>query len=68
MSFGEFIVKFAAQSPFTFFIIVCCLYYGWKAPWIVLKRAIRSRDIQRHGWPTAPNMDADGDLVFKDKD
>lgn len=68
MTFWDFILKFAGQNPLTFFIIVCCTYYAWKAPWLVVKRALRSRDIQRHGWPTAPNMDADGDLVFEDKD
>ena len=26
-------------------------------------RWLRSRNIARHGWPTAPNMDADGDIV-----
>lgn len=67
MSFWEFVLKFAGQNPFTFLIIICATYYGWKCPWIVIKRAIRSRDIQKHGWPSAKHMDADGDLVYPDE-
>lgn len=57
--------EFALKSPFLSFIIICAVYYAWKAPWVCLKRAIRSRDIQTHGWPKAP-MDADGDIVTND--
>ena len=68
MTTGEFILRFVGSHPFLSFLLICAAYYAWKYPWHVLKRAIRSRDIQKHGWPTAPNMDADGDLVFPDKD
>lgn len=68
MSFWEFIYRFAVEAPFLFFCAIIAVYYGWKCPFIVIKRMIRSKDIQRHGWPTAPNMDADGDLVFENKD
>ncbi|ASJ58980.1 hypothetical protein KEM44_21065 [Sinorhizobium meliloti] len=65
MSGYEFILAFCGKHPFLAFIIICSAYYGWKYAWHVLKRAIRSRDIQRHGWPTAP-IDADGDIVVKE--
>lgn len=62
MSTHEFILTFARQNPFLTFIIICSVYYAWKAPFICIKRYIRSRDIQAHGWPKAP-MDSDGDII-----
>ena len=72
MSAQEFILTFAGQHPFLTFIVICCIYYAWKAPFICVKRYIRSRDIQAHGWPTAPLnsdgslMDADGDIIKRE--
>lgn len=60
MNFYEFAVK----SPFTMFIIVCAVYYTIKNLIDYFKRRVRSKDIQRHGWPKNPHMDADGDIVY----
>lgn len=62
----DFILEFTKQNPFLSLCVLGSIYYGWKYPWHVHKRAIRSRDIQKHGWPIAP-MDADGDIVEGDE-
>lgn len=36
-----------------------------KYPYYAYKRRLRSKDIQARGWPTAPLMDADGDIIHK---
>lgn len=62
MTVADFILAFTKQNPFLSVCVLGSVYYGWKYPWLVLKRSIRSKDIQKHGWPTAP-IDADGDVV-----
>lgn len=36
----------------------------FRYPYLAYKRRLRSHDIQARGWPTAPFMDADGDIVM----
>lgn len=36
--------------------------------WAAYNRHLRSTNIREQGWPTTPNMDADGDLVAQKKD
>lgn len=67
MNTYDFILKFCGEHPFLALCVIGSIYYGWKYPWHVMKRAIRSRDIQKHGWPTAP-VDADGDVVHPEKE
>lgn len=64
MSFFDMVVK----APFLTFIIICSVYYTIKNILNYLKRRIRSKDIQARGWPTLPNMDADGDIVHPEKE
>ena len=39
-----------------------------KMPFWSINRYFRSRNIKHHGWPSNPHMDADGDLVYPEKD
>lgn len=61
MDFYEFALRFVSEHPFITFVLICSVYYCFQAPWEIWKRNIRSRDIQKHGWPIAP-MDSDGDI------
>lgn len=60
------ILEFMGGSPFLTFFLALIIGGVIKYPFHVLKRWIRSRDIQKHGWPRAP-MDADGDIIKSDK-
>jgi len=35
---------------------------------IIIRRVFRLVMVSIHGWPTAPRMDADGDIVYPKKD
>lgn len=70
MTFYDFILQFADRH---WFITACAVismcstvYLLVKAPFFVLNRFLRHRDIKAHGWPTNPLMDADGDIVHPD--
>lgn len=69
---------FASENPFlTWFLawaifpvcsmIATILTAPFRFPYLAYKRRLRSGDIQSRGWPTAPLMDADGDIVHPDK-
>lgn len=57
------LLQFMGESPFLTFFLALILASVIKYPFVVLKRYLRHRDISKHGWPTTPNMDADGDIV-----
>ncbi len=63
--------EFAKDSPVIAFLMVWVLAWAATRPfyfaWLAYNRKLRSANIAAHGWPTHPNMDADGDLVFPDK-
>lgn len=59
---------FASENPFLTFFLGVLVLVAWSGPWAVLRRVIRSIDIQTNGWPTAPLMDADGDIIHPPKD
>lgn len=59
---------FAGDHPFLTSFLGLLVLAAWSGPWSVFRRVIRSFDIQAHGWPTAPLMDADGDIIHPKKD
>lgn len=59
------ILAFANNSPWlTFFIALLLLDATCK----VISRTYRLIMVLTRGWPTAPNMDSDGDIVHPKKD
>lgn len=58
---------FAGEHYIVLLFIVWSAATVLKSPFWALNRYFRSRNIAQHGWPTAP-MDADGDIVYPDKD
>jgi hypothetical protein len=64
--------EFAKASPFLALCIIIATYYAIKAPFVAVQfiwnRYMRSKNIAARGWPTAPNMDADGDIVHPEKE
>lgn len=73
------LLKFAGEHWF----LTWCLAWGiwpicWTAtsvlsapfryPYLAYNRRLRSLNIRARGWPTAPLMDADGDIVHPPKD
>jgi hypothetical protein len=65
------ILSFAGDHPFLAWCLAWSIwpvYYVAIAPFGLIKRYLRSRDIQRHGWPKNPLMDADGDIVRPEKE
>lgn len=59
--------EFASNSPWLAFFLALIVASVLKSPFWALNRFFRSRNIAKHGWPTAP-IDADGDVVYPDKD
>lgn len=63
---------FANSWPLTALITIWILAWAFVQPFRYAFRAYarkcRSQNIQAQGWPTNPNMDADGDLVYPDKE
>ena len=51
--------QFALANPYLTAFVVCFAIY---AVFMITNRFFRSRNIKNSGWPTNPNMDADGDL------
>lgn len=59
------------------FLTWCIAWAIWPICWTIqapfslafraYNRALRSRNIAARGWPTAPLMDADGDIVHPPK-
>ena len=62
---------FANESPLAAFCMVLVLAYAATRPFAYVfkayNRKLRSRNIAAHGWPTPP-IDADGDVVYPEKD
>jgi hypothetical protein len=58
--------QFMSESPWlTFFLLWLVVHHIA----LVLNRIIRHFNIRKAGWPTAPLMDADGDIIHpKDED
>lgn len=61
------ILQFAGEHYIVTILIVWSIAGVLKMPFWALNRFFRSRNIRAHGWPTAP-IDADGDVVYPDKD
>ncbi|HEX5933761.1 MAG TPA: hypothetical protein VFY63_06320 [Pseudorhizobium sp.] len=73
------LLQFAGEHPF---LTWCLAWSIWPVcsmvgkilsapffyPYLAYKRHLRSADIRARGWPTAPLMDADGDIVHPPKD
>lgn len=61
----EAFYEFAIASPWLAFIAICAIYYTLKwiifAPFRMVNRICRSRNIVARGWPP-PHLDADGDF------
>ncbi len=68
------LLNFMSANPF----LTWCLAWGIWAPvyaivqpiryaYLAYSRTLRSRNIRERGWPTAPLMDADGDIVHPKK-
>ncbi len=55
------LLAFMGEQWFFGFLIICSIYY-------LLARLMRCIQISLRGWPTAPLMDADGDIVHPKKD
>lgn len=58
-------LTFMGEHPFITLLLVIVLSQLILAPFRLMKRQIRSRDIRAKGWPPA-HVDADGD--FKDEE
>lgn len=58
---------FADHHPYIAFFALCVAAGTITAPlrwsWMAYNRFLRSKNIAARGWPTAPLMDADGDIV-----
>jgi len=70
---SDAVIRFASESPwltfFMFWILCWTVTVPFKLMWFAWNRYLRSKNIQAHGYPTNPLMDADGDIVLpKDKD
>ena len=61
------ILQFAGEHYIVTILIVWSIAGVLKMPFWALNRFFHSRNIRAHGWPTAP-IDADGDVVYPDKD
>jgi hypothetical protein len=65
-------VEFAMANPGWTVCIVLIVCYAITRPFRYIymgyRRKLRSHDIQTHGWPTTPNMDADGDIIHPNKE
>lgn len=59
-------LNFAGDHPVVAVLVVWSIAAVLKMPFWAINRYLRSRNIARHGWPTAP-VDADGDVVYQDK-
>lgn len=59
---------FASENPWLSSFLGLLVLAAWSGPWCFLRRLVRSSDIQAKGWPTSPNMDADGDINHPKKD
>lgn len=62
---------FANENPLTF-AFLCCVAAGtfcspFRYAYLAYKNKNRAKNIAAHGWPTPP-LDADGDVVFPEKD
>lgn len=42
------------------YFVICGIL---KAPVVIYSRTLRFLMVRKYGWPTMPNMDADGDIV-----
>lgn len=66
------LTEFASVNPwltfFMFWIGCYTIVAPFKIIWLCWNRYLRSKDIQSHGYPTMPNMDADGDIVHPEED
>ena len=71
--------RFAGEHPFLTFCLawgvwpVCHMLQAiltapFRYPYLAYKRHLRSQDIRAHGWPSAPFMDADGDIIHPPKE
>lgn len=49
-------------------MIKTILVAPFRYPFLAFNRHCRTKNIAAHGWPTNPNMDADGDIVRKESD
>ena len=58
---------FAKANPGYTLLIVWVLAWAFVQPfkfaWLAYNRKLRAANIAAHGYPTTPNMDADGDIV-----
>ena len=54
---------FAGEHPLLVFALACVISSIIYYPFSLIHRWIRHRNIVAKGWPTMPNMDADGDIV-----
>ena len=57
------ILSFAGEHPVVAVLVVWSICSVLKMPFWALNRFFRSRNITKHGWPSAP-LDADGDIVY----
>lgn len=63
--------EFASAHPvaafFMLWVVAWAAVQPFRYAYLAYNRTLRSRHIAAHGWPTAP-VDADGDVVYPDKD
>lgn len=62
--------EFADKHPIAAIVLAVIAAYFATSPFRyafrIYNRRLRNKNILAHGWPTPP-MDADGDVVYKDK-
>lgn len=56
-------LNWISENPYWSFFVAWILVESLARMW---SRAMRMLMVRKHGWPTVPNMDADGDLVYPD--
>jgi hypothetical protein len=61
------VLTFAGEHPIVAVLVAWSIASVLKMPFWALNRFFRSRNIAKHGWPTAP-VDADGDVVYPERD
>ncbi len=60
--------SFAGDHPFLFVILLYAITRPFRYAYLAYRYRLRCLNIGARGWPTTPNMDADGDIVHPEKD
>lgn len=66
------LTEFARVNPwltfFVFWLVCYTVAYPFRIAFHAWNRYLRSKNIQAHGYPTNPRMDADGDIIHPESE